>query len=496
MTLGPTLGFSAESVATALGRLRLPADELDQLTESLTERHRSVARCRRELVGDASGPLLPFATTPVPWYRLGRQVAEPDVRPASFLAFAAGEYYLQDAGSLLALAACNADTDQLRTGISENTESQTHPESQIDGGAQEYDGPLVCDLCASPGGKASALVEAIGGSGFVLANEPIRSRLAPLTFNLNRTGSDRWAVSSLDPHRLAARLPATFDLVLVDAPCSGQALLSRGRQSEAALSLKQIEYNAARQRRILEAAVALLKPGGQLVYSTCTFAEQENEAQAEWLTATLDVQAAPVQRLASHASPISPACYRLWPQRDQCAGSFAASFQSLAQASQNGPSETVEAVAAPPKKKRRGQRQQATRPPAEPDLTAWYNNIEASRRHVSRAVVVGWPVDSPAWIESVAVAGPELAHQTGQTWKPSHAGALRRDLTVAPSSRVEVDQEQARQFVAGHPIASAARGWRVVMFEGRPLGWIKGNGSTGKNHLPGAARLQLVPERF
>ena len=486
MTLRPTLGFSAEIVATALGRVRLPVDELNRLVGSLTERHPTVARCRREVVGDANGPLLPFATTPVPWYRLGRQVAGPGVRPSSFLAFAAGDYYLQDAGSLLALAACNADTDQLRIGISENAEFQTP------GGAQEHTGPLVCDLCASPGGKASALVEAIAEFGFVLANEPIRSRLAPLTFNLNRTGSDRWGVSSLDPHRLAARLPATFDLVLVDAPCSGQALLSRGRQSEAALSLKQIEYNAARQRRILEAAVALLKPGGQLVYSTCTFAEQENEAQAEWLTATFDVQAAPVQRLACHASPISPACYRLWPQRDHCAGSFASSFQSIAQASSGDPSDAIEPGPAPPKKKRRGQRQQATRPPSEPDLTAWYNNIEASRRHVSKAVVVGWPVDAPAWIESVAVAGPELAHQTGQTWKPSHAGALRRDLAVAPSSWVEVDQEQARQFVAGHPIASAARGWQVVTFEGRPLGWIKGNGSTGKNHLPAAARLQLT----
>ena len=480
MTLGSGSGYSGQAIAAALGRLRLPADELERLAESLTRRHPSVARCRREVIGNQNAAPLPFATTAIPWYRLGRQVAEPEVRPASFLAFAAGDYYLQDAGSLLALAACGADTDQLRTGSHEPT------------ALHDSAGPLVCDLCASPGGKASALVEAIGESGFVLANEPIRSRIAPLTFNLNRTGSDRWGVSSLDPHRLAARLPRTFDLVLVDAPCSGQALLSRGRQSQAALSMKQIEYNAARQQRILEAAVALLKPGGQLVYSTCTYAEQENEGQAEWLISTLDIQADPVQRLAPYASPLTPACYRLWPHRDHCAGSFAASLRLLSQAKSSDRSVASDSAAEMPKQRRRGQRRRAEETSSEPDLSVWYNEVEATRRHVWKAVLVGWPIDSPAWIESVAVTGPELAHQTGQTWKPSHAGALRRGLAVAPSAHVEVDQEQARQFVAGHPIASTARGWRVVMFAGRPLGWIKGNGSTGKNHLPAAARLQLA----
>ena len=167
---------------------------------------------------------LPLPTTPVPWYALGHRPMVESPKPSRFLCYAAGDYYVQDAGSLLALAALGADTSALR-------------------------GQLICDLCAAPGGKASALVEAIeagrqDGAGFVLANEVIRSRIGALQMNLARTGSDRFAVSNLDPDALADRLSGVFDIVVVDAPCSGQAMVGRGTQKVSALSKNQIQHSA------------------------------------------------------------------------------------------------------------------------------------------------------------------------------------------------------------------------------------------------------------
>jgi 16S rRNA C967 or C1407 C5-methylase (RsmB/RsmF family) len=102
-----------------------------------------------------------------------------------------------------------------------------------------------------------------------------------LEFNLARHGSTRYVISSLDPDEMARRLPAEFDAVLVDAPCSGQSLVGRGKQTASAFAPNTIEHCAARQVRILDAAASLVRPGGRLVYSTCTFAYAENEGQIE-----------------------------------------------------------------------------------------------------------------------------------------------------------------------------------------------------------------------
>lgn len=431
-------------VESILGSISLSRDERQALADSLAVRWPNVMRHRREVAIDQ----LPGATEPVPWYKLARRPCDDRAsRPSRQLSYAAGDYYLQDAGSLLALSATAADT----SGLS---------------------GRLICDLCAAPGGKATALVEAIGDQGFVLANEPIRSRLPALVFNLARTGSDRYAVSALDPQRLAERLGGVFDLVLVDAPCSGQALLSRGRQSASAMSAKQIAHSAARQRRILSAATGLLRPGGQLIYSTCTFAEAENEDQVRWLIDENRVIPRQLDWLSQYESNC-PACYRLWPHRHPTAGSFAASL--------TGCTDTCPSP-------HRSRRRQCDAIPAE--MQAWFGSLaERIRPSVMDSIIVGWPVDAPGWVEQLAVRGPELAHRTGRTWKPSHAAALRRGSSAVALQSIAVDAETARQFLSGQSIGCDASGWQVVTWSGRPLGWTKSNGRVGKNHLPTAARM-------
>lgn len=439
---------SLQSLSDALGDQCLPKDQLHEFATAMLRHRGSDLRVRHGC--DPSS--LPFSLAPVPWYPLGYRDEGSQTRPSRTLDYAAGEFFLQDAGSMLALAAC--DADRLKT-----------------------EGRLVCDLCAAPGGKASALLESIG-DGFLLANEPIKSRLAPLGYNLARTGIGRYAISSLDPESLAQRLAGVFDLVLVDAPCSGQALLGRGKQSMSSIAASQVEHSAARARRILGSAVQLLRPGGQLVFSTCTFAEAENESQVAWMLEQHDCIANPRDRLQPYASDTTGCSYRLWPHRDGCAGGFAASVQSSASSSRSDSGNAM----------RTRRRKLKDRLP--PEIMHWFETIP-SRYQVSENRIGCLPDDAPEWVESVAKQTPELAYRTGQTWKPAHAMALRRDGLMTSTRVVEIEADLATRFMAGQPIPCGTKGWCVVRYQGRPLGWVKASSGTGKNHLPTAARLVI-----
>ena len=276
-----------------LGRA-LPLSELKPLAESVVRHPRRAVR----LSPQSSIHELPFEVERVPCYDAGYFLNTTDVRPGEFLHAAAGDYYIQDAGSMLALAMCELTPGQ-----------------------------KVCDTCASPGGKSTGALEQLGGSGLLVANEVIGSRLAILNLALSRTGYANHLMTNLEVDRLSDGLGANFDCVIVDAPCTGQSMVVRGKQSLAAYSAAQIEHSSARQKRIIRAAAKLVKPGGRLVYSTCTFSYAENELivldfleeQPLWAPKRWE-------HLARWETPGFDGCYRLWPHRDQCAGAFAATL--------------------------------------------------------------------------------------------------------------------------------------------------------------------------
>ena len=138
-------------------------------------------------------------------------------------------------------------------------------------------GERVLDLCAAPGGKTTQLAAALRGRGLLLANEVHPARAKVLSQNVERWGSAGVVVTREEPARLAARFPAFFDKVLVDAPCSGEGMFRKDEQARGEWSEEAVRRCAARQQNILESAAAMVAPGGLLCYSTCTFSEEENE---------------------------------------------------------------------------------------------------------------------------------------------------------------------------------------------------------------------------
>jgi 16S rRNA C967 or C1407 C5-methylase (RsmB/RsmF family) len=188
---------------------------------------------------------------------------------------------------------------------------------------------LVLDLCASPGGK-SVFAWRMFRPHFLLCNEVIGKRTAALIANLKRCRIHPAIVTSMDSGKLADVCPRSASLVIVDAPCSGQSLVARGKRSPGCFHPATINMNANRQRRILANAAQLVAPAGHLAYITCTYARKENENNLAWLLKTRpELRAVGVPdlcRFQSHLTEIP--CYRLWPQDGIGAGGFAALLQN------------------------------------------------------------------------------------------------------------------------------------------------------------------------
>lgn len=224
------------------------------------------------------GTLLGVEMVPVPWAEFGF-VLPADAPPLGLHpAIDCGLFYLQDPASMLAPAMLGAER-----------------------------GWRVADVAAAPGGKATDIATRVGPGGLLLANEVVRSRLRVLEQALDRWGS-RAAVSTSLP---LDRLAGSWDAVLLDAPCTGEALVRRDPHAEREWGEASVRGNARRQARLLDSVASLVRPGGTLVYSTCSFEPAENEDQVEAF-------------LERHEGWQLDELRRVWPHRDQGDGQFAA----------------------------------------------------------------------------------------------------------------------------------------------------------------------------
>ena len=427
----------------------LPQQFLDRMQEQLgeeypeflasLERPRAVALRMNPLKGPA--PNMDFVTQPVPWEESGFYY-DPDSRPGLHPFHEAGVYYLQEASAMAPVALL-----------------------------EPQPGECICDLCAAPGGKTTQIAGRMAGQGFLLCNEinPKRSKI--LSRNIERMGVFNALVTNEHPKNLAERYAGLFDRVLVDAPCSGEGMF---RKEEAAItdwSQETVEMCAVRQKEILQSAARLVKPGGRLVYSTCTFSPEENEQVINWFLdqfPEFEVENVFAPWFASRSRGL----YRLWPHKLLGEGHFAAVMRKTAG---EEPSCAWEASQKLPKQ--------------------WLDFAKEMKITLpeGKAVFFGsslyWAPEQMPSLRGVKVLRPglELGEVKKDRFEPAHALALWLK-NAAVTVDLSADGNLIRDYMHGEVLPCKQKGWCLVTVDGYSIGWGKADGSVLKNHYPKGLR--------
>ena len=406
--------------------------------ESL-ERPRAVALRFNPLKGAV--PKLPFVGEPVPWEPMGYYY-DPQSRPGLHPYHEAGVYYLQEASAMSAVALLDPQP-----------------------------GETVCDLCAAPGGKSTQIAGRMRGEGLLLCNEYSPARAKILARNIERMGVANAIVTNEKTESLAKRLPGFFDRVLVDAPCSGEGMFRKEEAAVTDWSQETVEMCAARQAEILDNAAKLLKPGGRLVYSTCTFAPEEDEEAVSAFLAR-HPEFAPEAVDAPWFTPGPQATYRMWPHKLLGEGHFGAVLRKL-----------------------EGEETEIPLEKGQPLPKPWLSFAKEAGVNLPEGIGLCFgdrlylaPLGTPA-LPGLRVlrAGLELGTLKKDRIDPAHALALwGKDF--AQSVDFAADGPEIQAYLHGEVLPGKAKGWCLVTVDGYSIGWGKGDGAQLKNHYPKGLR--------
>ena len=317
-------------------------------------------------------------------------------------------------------------------------------------------GMAVLDLCAAPGGKSTQLAAALQGTGVLVANEYVASRANVLVGNLERMGVANAIVTNMDTHSLCTRLKERFDAVLCDAPCAGEGMFRKDPRAIEEWSPSHVAACALRERGILHNASEAVKPGGRLVYSTCSFSPAEDEETVAYF-----LQTHPDFSLLSRQT--------LYPHTSEGEGQFMALF---VRDGVRVPSAFVT------KKSDRCAAWEAFAPQCR------LPQGSVMRLKDGRVLLVPpLPFDSDGL--RVVRAGLLLGEDKGSRLEPAHALALSGAmLRTEPLSL-----DEALRYLAGETLPrTAQKGWAAATLHGYPLGLVKSDGAILKNHYPKGLR--------
>ncbi|MBR2375125.1 MAG: RsmF rRNA methyltransferase first C-terminal domain-containing protein [Clostridia bacterium] len=330
-------------------------------------------------------------------------------------------------------------------------------------------GEKVLDLCSAPGGKGTQLACAMHGKGVLVLNEPVFSRAKILSQNVERMGIKNAVVTCEMPETLAKKFSGYFDKILVDAPCSGEGMFRKN--AEEALrewSLENVALCADRQERILNESVKMLKSGGRLAYSTCTFSMEEDELQVE-------------NFLEKHPEMRLLRMEKLLPHTCRGEGHFVAVFEKEG--------ETEPYI----------RRDKAVQPNARKDSEKAYREFEkaffkapfANRLYEANDTLYDLPDGVFDWRGlQVLRVGVRLGELKNGRFEPSHslAMAIRADACKNVLSLSETDA-RVEKYLRGETIdGELPNGWCLVCVDGYPLGLGKAVNGMIKNHLPKGLR--------
>ena len=444
--------LSADFIAQM--RAILP-DEADALLAAITSTEPSVAIRVNPLKAPAhAAPAL----RRVPWCDAGRYLAERE--PFTFdVDFQSGRYYVQDASSMFI-------HHVLRHLVKEPVR--------------------YLDLCAAPGGKTTTAISALPQGSMVVANEIVNARARVLCENLQKWGAPRCVVTCNAPHHFG-RLSHFFDVVAADVPCSGEGMMRKDEQARRQWSPALVKQCADLQRSIIADVWDALRPGGLLIYSTCTYNTLENEQMLAWMVH--EYGAEPVAVPVPEQWHIHPAiegnlpCYRFMPHRTEGEGLFMAVLRK------------PEA----PRKEVRLKKAKATKAkplPVPKEVRFRLKDADHFDFSVVNDEVVALPADMapimPAFADlNVMHMGVNVGAIKGKNCVPSHALALSSALNPAAFPTCEVDYLAAMAFLRGEALSlpQAPRGYVLLTYHSQPIGFVNNLGNRANNLYPKAWRV-------
>jgi NOL1/NOP2/sun family putative RNA methylase len=399
-----------------------------------------------------------FALRPIPWCTDG-YFYEESTRPGRHPFHAAGLYYIQEPSAMI--AAELLDPQQ---------------------------GEIILDLAAAPGGKSTQIAGKMKGEGLLIANEIHPARAKILSENVERLGISNTLVTQASPQQLSERFPERFDRVLLDAPCSGEGMFRKDPEAAKEWSPEAVNACAVRQRDILPHAAAVLKPGGTLVYSTCTFNTLENEE-----TIADFVSRHPEFRLIREQ--------RMWPHLRQGEGHYAAVLRKEVSSQPDQPeakpfrSSKVRRNSSPPKLEDAAI--QTFRTFAEQVLPGFRLPAQGSPLLFGDALY--WmpaPPNTPAPPDAlvglrVPRPGLHLGDFRKNRFEPAHALAM---AAAADNAALITDYPSDSPAIAAYlrgetlPAPPRMKGWGLTTVDGFPVGWFKASDGQLKNRLPKGLR--------
>lgn len=395
-----------------------------------------------------------FSLRSVPWAPGGYYYKEED-RPGKHPFHEAGVYYIQEASAMAPAAYLKVQP-----------------------------GEKVLDLCAAPGGKSTQMAADMQGQGILICNEINSQRAKILSENIERMGIPNALVLNHEPAYLAERFVEYFDKILVDAPCSGEGMFRKNEEAAKEWSLDNIQMCAKRQENILESAALMLKPGGRMVYSTCTFAPEEDEGVIRNFLrnhpafSLEDEEMAP--GLSDGVNEVR-GTIRLWPHKLEGEGHFLACLKKEGTCGEEyGAFREEKKISVL-------------------ELKEWEEFREKYLKISFNGTFLKFgeqlylaPEGLPA-LKGLKVLRPGLHLGTVKTkrFEPAHGLALFLHSGEVKYER-QLSMQEAQTYLTGQTLPSfGEKGWYLATIDGYSLGWGKVSGSVMKNHYPRGLRIKL-----
>lgn len=398
----------------------------------------------------------------VPWHLDGYYLSE---RPQFTLdpLFHAGCYYVQEAASMFIQAA-------LEKYVAKDS--------------------IVLDLCAAPGGKSTLISQYLGDFGLLVANEVVRQRVFVLSENIQKWGNGNTVVTHNPAERFGDLCPNLFDCMLVDAPCSGEGMFRKDMEARSQWSLNMVQQCAERQRSILMNVWPALKPGGVMIYSTCTFNPQEDEDNAIWIAECLGAELLSVEYDPRWGIVEGQAGYHFYPHRTRGEGFYMCVLRKRME-------DYAHFRVPKAGKKDRVQKGNAE---YEKEARTWLQHPEHWAVRQSDRFLTAYPVAFREVIDYLGdnftciSTGFGLGEERGRGIAPQHSLSMTKDFKRGVFPEVELTLEQALAYLRTEALSieSASMGLVLLTYEGVALGFAKNVGNRLNNLYPNEWRIRKL----